>query len=167
MRGGRSMRDDARRYRYLRDLAMTEDRPTPLVFDADSKGNVYPASQPLSGDRLDREVDAYIKTAPSAKAHAATADARERGGASARPSLKVDPHAAGRYADDPLYDRAATLVLSNKRVSISLLQRHLVIGYNRAARLIEEMERRGVVSPMDASGMRCIVNNKTSGRSPS
>jgi hypothetical protein len=49
---------------------------------------------------------------------------------------------------DPLYDQAVQIVLQNKRASISLVQRHLRIGYNRAARLIEDMEKAGLVTPM-------------------
>jgi DNA segregation ATPase FtsK/SpoIIIE, S-DNA-T family len=48
-------------------------------------------------------------------------------------------------------------VLQNKRASISLVQRHLRIGYNRAARLIEDMERAGLVSSMASNGNREIL----------
>jgi DNA segregation ATPase FtsK/SpoIIIE, S-DNA-T family len=58
---------------------------------------------------------------------------------------------------DPLYDQAVQIVLQNKRASISLVQRHLRIGYNRAARLIEDMERAGLVSPMATNGNREIL----------
>jgi S-DNA-T family DNA segregation ATPase FtsK/SpoIIIE len=58
---------------------------------------------------------------------------------------------------DPLYDQAVAIVLENKRASISLVQRHLRIGYNRAARLLEDMERSGLVSKMSGSGMREIL----------
>ncbi|HET9578711.1 MAG TPA: FtsK/SpoIIIE domain-containing protein, partial [Usitatibacter sp.] len=58
---------------------------------------------------------------------------------------------------DPLYDQAVQIVLQNKRASISLVQRHLRIGYNRAARLIEDMERAGMVSPMASNGNREIL----------
>ena len=57
---------------------------------------------------------------------------------------------------DPLYDDAVRIVLEHKRPSISLVQRYLKIGYNRAARLLEEMEKRGVVTPMGADGVRTI-----------
>ena len=52
---------------------------------------------------------------------------------------------------DPLYDQAVEIVLKSRRASISLVQRHLRIGYNRAARLIEAMERAGLVSSMQAT----------------
>src|SRR5262249_28324619 len=58
---------------------------------------------------------------------------------------------------DPLYDQAVQIVLQNKRASISLVQRHLRIGYNRAARLIQDMERAGLVSPMATNGNREIL----------
>ena len=58
---------------------------------------------------------------------------------------------------DPLYDQAVDIVVKSRRASISLVQRHLRIGYNRAARLIEQMERAGLVSTMQANGNREVL----------
>jgi S-DNA-T family DNA segregation ATPase FtsK/SpoIIIE len=58
---------------------------------------------------------------------------------------------------DPLYDQAVEIVVRTRRPSISLVQRHLRIGYNRAARLIEEMERAGLVTPMQSNGNREVL----------
>ncbi|HWA36327.1 MAG TPA: DNA translocase FtsK 4TM domain-containing protein [Burkholderiales bacterium] len=58
---------------------------------------------------------------------------------------------------DPLYDQAVEVVLRTRRPSISLVQRHLRIGYNRAARLIEDMERAGLVSAMQTNGNREVL----------
>ena len=58
---------------------------------------------------------------------------------------------------DPLYDQAVAIVLKNRRASISSVQRHLRIGYNRAARLLEQMEMAGVVSAMQPNGNREIL----------
>ena len=58
---------------------------------------------------------------------------------------------------DPLYDQAVEVVLRTRRPSISLVQRHLRIGYNRAARLLEQMEQSGLVSPMQANGNREVL----------
>jgi S-DNA-T family DNA segregation ATPase FtsK/SpoIIIE len=58
---------------------------------------------------------------------------------------------------DPLYDQAVEIVLKSRRASISLVQRHLRIGYNRAARLIEQMERAGLVSSMATNGNREVL----------
>ncbi len=58
---------------------------------------------------------------------------------------------------DPLYDEAVNIVLTSRRASISLVQRQLRIGYNRAARLIEDMERAGLVSSMQSNGNREVL----------
>lgn len=58
---------------------------------------------------------------------------------------------------DPLYDEAVYFITETRRASISSLQRKFKIGYNRAARLIEEMERDGVVTPMETNGMREVL----------
>ena len=64
---------------------------------------------------------------------------------------------AGDAEADPMYDQAVAVVLKTRRPSISLVQRHLRIGYNRAARLIEQMERAGLVSPMQTNGNREVL----------
>jgi S-DNA-T family DNA segregation ATPase FtsK/SpoIIIE len=56
-----------------------------------------------------------------------------------------------------MYDQAVEIVLKNKRASISLVQRHLRIGYNRAARLLDAMEKAGLVSTMQTNGNRDIL----------
>jgi S-DNA-T family DNA segregation ATPase FtsK/SpoIIIE len=56
-----------------------------------------------------------------------------------------------------LYDQAVAVVLQHRKASISLVQRHLRIGYNRAARLLEQMEAQGVVSGMGHNGNRDIL----------
>lgn len=69
---------------------------------------------------------------------------------------------AGEYSEgggekDELYDEAVALVLKTRRASISSVQRQLRIGYNRAARLIEDMERAGLVSEMQTNGSREVL----------
>jgi len=56
-----------------------------------------------------------------------------------------------------MYDQAVEVVLKNRKASISLVQRHLKIGYNRAARLVEDMEKAGLVSAMNGQGQREIL----------
>jgi len=65
--------------------------------------------------------------------------------------------AAGGGEGDAMYDQAVAVVLQHKRASISLVQRHLRIGYNRAARLLEQMEKSGLVSAMASNGNREIL----------
>jgi S-DNA-T family DNA segregation ATPase FtsK/SpoIIIE len=64
---------------------------------------------------------------------------------------------------DPLYDAAVQIVVESRRASISLIQRRLRIGFNRAARMIEDMEVAGVVSASDSSGLREVLAPETSG----
>jgi S-DNA-T family DNA segregation ATPase FtsK/SpoIIIE len=64
---------------------------------------------------------------------------------------------AGEGENDPLYDEALKIVTETRRASISGVQRRLRIGYNRAARLIEEMEKAGVVGPMQSNGNREVL----------
>jgi S-DNA-T family DNA segregation ATPase FtsK/SpoIIIE len=58
---------------------------------------------------------------------------------------------------DPLYDEAVAFVLESRKASISSVQRKLRVGYNRAARLIEQMEASGVVSPAGNNGNREVL----------
>lgn len=58
---------------------------------------------------------------------------------------------------DELYDQAVYIVTKTRRASISSIQRRLKIGYNRAARLVEEMENAGVVTPMESNGSREVL----------
>jgi S-DNA-T family DNA segregation ATPase FtsK/SpoIIIE len=58
---------------------------------------------------------------------------------------------------DPLYDQAVDIVVKSRRASISLVQRNLRIGYNRAARLVEQMEAAGIVTAMQSNGNREVI----------
>ena len=73
------------------------------------------------------------------------------GGADGMPTSETNGEA------DALYDQAVAIVLKNRKASISLVQRHLRIGYNRAARLLEQMESSGLVSTMNTNGNREIL----------
>ncbi|WP_457442099.1 DNA translocase FtsK [Roseateles sp. P5_E4] len=58
---------------------------------------------------------------------------------------------------DPMYDQAVAIVLQHRKASISLVQRHLRIGYNRAARLLEQMENSGLVGALASNGSRELI----------
>ena len=77
-------------------------------------------------------------------------------GGSLRPA-----RAAGVSADvedsDPLFDEAVKIVTESRRASVSGVQRRLKIGYNRAARMVEEMERIGIVTAADERGNREVL----------
>ncbi len=65
--------------------------------------------------------------------------------------------ALGEEELDELYEEAKEIILSEQKTSISYLQRRLKIGYNKAANIIEQMEKMGVLSPVNAKGQREIL----------
>ncbi len=97
--------------------------------------------------------------------HRVVADLKERYGPRYVVSAFETPMAGGSAAEgvedgdgaDPFYDEAVALVTRSRRASISGVQRQLRIGYNRAARLVEEMERQGVVGPAESNGNREVL----------
>jgi S-DNA-T family DNA segregation ATPase FtsK/SpoIIIE len=76
----------------------------------------------------------------------------DEGGAEAIPGLD-----AVSEDMDPLYDEAVKIVTESRKASISYIQRRLKIGYNRAARIVEEMENSGLVGPLESNGSREIL----------
>jgi DNA segregation ATPase FtsK/SpoIIIE, S-DNA-T family len=72
-------------------------------------------------------------------------------------NLDGSPMGASDGEQDPMYDNAVAIVLQHRKASISLVQRHLRIGYNRAARLLEQMEKSGLVSSMSTNGNRDLI----------
>ena len=69
----------------------------------------------------------------------------------------LEPGAEADAEADPLYDQAVRIVTETRRASISGVQRRLKIGYNRAARMLEEMEHTGVVGPLQSNGSREVL----------
>jgi S-DNA-T family DNA segregation ATPase FtsK/SpoIIIE len=69
----------------------------------------------------------------------------------------LEPLSNGEGEADPLYDEAVSIVTESRKASISYVQRRLKVGYNRAARMIEEMEHAGVVSAVLANGVREVL----------
>lgn len=74
------------------------------------------------------------------------------GGAEAIPGLETASDDA-----DPLYDEAVRIVTESRKASISYVQRRLKVGYNRAARMVEEMESSGLVGPLESNGSREVL----------
>jgi DNA segregation ATPase FtsK/SpoIIIE-like protein len=94
---------------------------------------------------------------PSPRPAASDAPVRQH-----RPALQLNGEAVGAVlpgdgsASDPLYDQAVEVVRTQQRASISLVQRYLGIGYNRAARLLDAMEG-SIVGPMHSNGSRNLL----------
>lgn len=63
----------------------------------------------------------------------------------------------GVNEQDPLYPEAVALVREKNKASVSMIQRHFRLGYNRGARLIEEMQKAGVIGEMDNQGRRKVL----------
>ncbi|MDE2460827.1 MAG: DNA translocase FtsK 4TM domain-containing protein [Gammaproteobacteria bacterium] len=73
------------------------------------------------------------------------------------PGLEAAGGEGSDAESDPLYDQAVRIVTETRRASISGVQRRLKIGYNRAARMIEQMEVAGIVGPLQTNGMREVL----------
>ena len=69
----------------------------------------------------------------------------------------IGPNGSGQASGDELYDEAVALIAREGKASTSFIQRHLQIGYNRAARIIERMESEGVVSKANRVGRREVL----------
>jgi S-DNA-T family DNA segregation ATPase FtsK/SpoIIIE len=79
------------------------------------------------------------------------------------PGAGFDPLAGGSDESNDLYDRAVAIVLHDRKVSTSYIQRRLSIGYNRAASIIERMEQEGVIGPANHAGKREILVDENGG----
>ena len=110
----------------------------------------------VSDEEVHRVV-AYLKT----QGEPDYVDGLLEGGSSADGSGSGDGSGAGEGGvngeKDPLYDQAVEIVLKDRKASISYVQRKLRIGYNRSARLLEDMENAGIVSALTSSGQRDIL----------
>lgn len=71
--------------------------------------------------------------------------------------VEVAPH----EETDELYDEAVALVVDMQTASVSMLQRRFRIGYSRAARIVDQMEMRGIVGPPDGSRPRQVLVDKS------
>jgi S-DNA-T family DNA segregation ATPase FtsK/SpoIIIE len=116
-------------------------------------GRISRLHGPFVSDSEVEDVVNYLKTqgAPD-YVEAVTEDDGELGG----PSAEVDPEISGASGNE-LYDHAVAVVLRDKKVSTSYIQRRLQIGYNRAASLIERMETEGLISAANHAGKREIL----------
>ena len=99
--------------------------------------------------------------------HKVVENIKSRGGPNYQDDITLDPGDGGAAPipgletasddTDPLYDEAVRIVTETRKTSISYIQRRLKIGYNRAARIVEEMEASGLVGPLEANGNREIL----------
>ena len=110
-------------------------------------GRITRVHGPFVSDAEVERIVKYLKTQGTpAYLHEVTAEPEASG-----------PNLSAAGADDPLYDQAVALVCRERKASTSFVQRHLQIGYNRAARIIERMEAEGVVSAANHVGKREVL----------
>ncbi|AHF01059.1 cell division protein FtsK [Thiomicrospira aerophila AL3] len=106
----------------------------------------------VSDDEVHRVVD-FIKQQGAPQYLPEITHDHENGGGATSNGANVNDDAES----DPLYDEVVAFVVEGGRVSISMVQRRFKIGYNRAARIVEAMEAAGVVSTMQANGVREVL----------
>ncbi len=114
--------------------------------DSEPKAERRPARAAAAGISKLLAEDGATATISSARVSITLGGAAPAAEQSAAVAQHSDVPAGDGSAADPLYDHAVTVVRTQRRASISLVQRHLTIGYNRAARLIEAMEVAGVIA---------------------
>nr|WP_319566227.1 recombination-associated protein RdgC [uncultured Rhodoferax sp.] len=132
-----------------------------VVFEAsrDSEADSFDADVAIATGELCKLIpDLLDALGGEVVAQDAQANEGTAGGAGETTTEPTSYH-LGSHVDgpDPLYDKAVEVVLKNQKASISLVQRHLAIGYNRAARLLEDMEKAGIVGRMESGGQRSIL----------
>ncbi len=119
-------------------------------------GQIKRVHGPFASDEEVQDVVEHVKS----QAEPDYMDTSVNGGAGGRNGV-FDMFGEGGDGDsepvDELYDEAVAIIAREGKASTSFIQRHLQIGYNRAARIIEEMERQGVVSPATSTGKREVL----------
>ena len=118
-------------------------------------GRIRRVHGPFVSDAEVEEVVAWLKSQGSPDyLDAVTEDDEDGGGASAG---GFDDGDGGGSGNDPLFDQAVAIVAADRKASTSYLQRRLQIGYNRAARIVEEMEEQGIIGRPNHVGRREIL----------
>jgi S-DNA-T family DNA segregation ATPase FtsK/SpoIIIE len=118
-------------------------------------GRVTRVHGPFVSDEEVEEVVAHLKTQGQPEYVSAVTD----GGDDDEQAAAIDEilGLGGDGSDDQLYDQAVMIVARDRKCSTSYIQRKLAIGYNKAARIVEQMEDQGVVSPANHVGKREVL----------
>ena len=128
-------------------------------------GRISRVHGPFVSDTEVEKIVAYLKTqgAPDYLSSVTEEDAggaeEEEAAAPVAGGATMDQEEAGDY-----YDRAVAIVTREKKVSVSYIQRRLSVGYNKAASLVERMEKEGVVSPPNHQGKREVLAGSPDGQ---
>jgi S-DNA-T family DNA segregation ATPase FtsK/SpoIIIE len=119
-------------------------------------GRISRVHGPFVSDGEVEHIVAYLRTQGQPQYLDAITSEEEAAEAAAGEPL-ASPGSMDAEESGDLYDRAVAIVLRDKKCSTSYIQRRLSVGYNKAASLVEQMEREGVVSPANHSGKREIL----------
>jgi len=117
----------------------------------------------VSDDDVEKTTDFLKSQAKPAYIHDVTSEEAEFGDSEVMNAMFGGSGNGGGSDVDELYDQAVAVITREGKVSTSFVQRHLQIGYNRAARIIEEMENQGVITPANGAGKRQILVHDHSG----
>jgi S-DNA-T family DNA segregation ATPase FtsK/SpoIIIE len=121
-------------------------------------GRITRVHGPLVSDREVEEVVAFLRNQGEPQyVEDVTEPPEEDQGA-----LSLSGIAGASEGEKALFDQAVAVVSREGKASTSFIQRHLQIGYNRAARLIEQMEKEGIVGPANHVGKREVLTRRTS-----
>ena len=113
----------------------------------------------VSDSEVERVVDFLREQGEPAYVEEVTETEEEEGGE----GLSMSGIAGASDGEKALFDQAVALVTREGKASTSFIQRHLAIGYNRAAKLIEQMEKEGIVGPANHVGKREVLARRTGG----
>jgi S-DNA-T family DNA segregation ATPase FtsK/SpoIIIE len=119
-------------------------------------GRISRVHGPFVSDGEVEKIVAYLRTQGQPQYLESITSEEEATEASAGEPLG-NPGSMDAEESGDLYDRAVAIVLRDRKCSTSYIQRRLSVGYNKAASLVEQMEREGVVSPANHSGKREIL----------
>ena len=107
------------------------------------------------------EVVAFVKQCGQPEYNQEILDHMERSAQAAEEGGSGGGSADGDEEEDELFDEAVEIVVSSGQASVSMLQRRLKLGYSRAARLVDQMEERGIVGPFEGSKPRAVLITKS------
>ena len=107
------------------------------------------------------EVVAFVKQCGQPEYNQEILDHMERSAQAAEEGGSGGGGSDGDEEEDELFDEAVEIVVSSGQASVSMLQRRLKLGYSRAARLVDQMEERGIVGPFEGSKPRAVLITKS------
>ena len=148
-------------------IIMDQSGAEKLLGKGDMLYNPLGANKPMRiqgcfvSDAEVEEVVAFVKQCGQPEYNQEILDHMERSAQAADEGGSGGGGADGDEEEDELFDEAVEVVVSSGQASVSMLQRRLKLGYSRAARLVDQMEERGIVGPFEGSKPRAVLITKS------